>query len=130
MCVSSCRICIGDLDDRGKRTPGPELREDLEKAEQVRAQLPLHTKEAGQHISKNVCELQNDSCFPSVLHISLWLTLTRNIKRIRNKRRWRRRRRERRKKIENLGHVAEHSLVDTLHSQHKGNLIQLLERVN
>lgn len=43
-------------------------REDLGKAEW--AWLLLDAKEASQYISNNVCKLQNDCFFPSVLHIS------------------------------------------------------------
>lgn len=41
-----------------------KFRNDLGNTEQLWAQQLLHTKEASQHISNKVCELQNDCFFP------------------------------------------------------------------
>lgn len=65
-----------------------KLREDLRKAELLRAQQRLHTKEASEHISSKVCKLQNDCCFPLSFTSPKNLPvahLARNIKRIRSR---------------------------------------------
>lgn len=83
--VGSCCLCLGTLviDVNTRLAQKSEmLREGQGKAERLQAQLLLHTKEASQHVSNNVCA-NYKTTISSVLHISqessLWLILTRNI---------------------------------------------------